>query len=63
MIDQFGGEFRYETFVNYALTGEASKFYGVAAPMKTATELSVFRLRLCPNDRDTGVEFQAEAGF
>jgi len=39
----------------------ASGFYVVAGTVRTATVLSVFRLRFCPHDRDTGIGFQAEA--
>jgi hypothetical protein len=55
-------DLRYAIFGPYCEgIGEPSGFYVVAGTVKTATVLSVYRLRFCPHDRDTGIGFQAEA--
>jgi len=54
-------DFRLRTFQPFQYEGKFSGFFAVAAPMKTARVFSVYRLRFCPHDRDTGIGFQAEA--
>ena len=61
LMEETVGDFRYAIFAPYEHSGEASGFYVVAGTVKTATVLSVYRLRFCPHDRDTGIGFQAEA--
>ena len=55
------GQFRYQTFAPYGIAREPSGFYAVAAQVNTAKVISVFRLRFCPNDHDSGLGYQAEA--
>ena len=54
-------DLRYQIFSDYSLSGESSGCYSVATHVKTARVLSVFRLRFCPHDHDTGVGYEAEA--
>jgi len=61
LMEETVGDFRYTIFQSYEYGGEASGFYVVAGTVKTATVLSVYRLRFCAHDRDTGIGFQAEA--
>jgi len=61
LMEETVDDFRYAIFAPYEHSGEASGFYVVAGTVKTATVLSVYRLRFCPHDRDTGIGFQAEA--
>ena len=61
LMEETVGDYRYQTFFSYAIGGIASGFYAVAAQGKTAKVLSVFRLRFCPHDHDTGLGYQAEA--
>jgi hypothetical protein len=53
-------DFRYQTFGPFGTNGEPPGFYVVAATMKSAKVLGIFRLRYWPHDRDTGIGFHAE---
>lgn len=52
--------FRQMTFQEYMKTGVGSGFFVVAAPTQNAKVLSIFRLRFCAPDHDTGLGFKAE---
>ena len=62
VIEDLMSEIRYAIFASQdGISEESSGFYAVAAPIKTAMVLSVYRMRFSPHDHDTGIGFQAEA--
>ncbi len=60
LMDENCGDFRYQTFANYSQGGEGTGFYAIAADVKTAMVMSVFRLRFLAMEHDSGLGFKAE---